>query len=539
MTLTALKPQAPAQVIWQDATPECQVGDIIRKPFAPIARVVGKETLKDGRTCLVVTFPSCRDRHTEEWVVGELAAQAVEELVEVEAPAASAPAHTVETLKTLTWNQVQKLHTSLGLKATAASRTRRDYENRIIAAQPPQPQTIAEPEHIATPMTCATCPLSEKLNPLACDVERSLGHRIKIENHRHQCGVSGNVVQGWWEAKTALDFDFYGDPVINCYGEVSRTQGQVEVIETVKIEVSETVVTATDDAPPNRGDNGRGRVTLSLPKPTVTIACIPHATKPKADDNFMTAFTKESEDDCKFNDLAYLSQLEMEAQLATEKTVIDSEEEAIAYTRLQQIERDIEFYNRPESKPQLSPVIQQLETQMTELNKLFKITPFDPSILPPTYDDDLDEQPVANIEPEGTIYWRTPLVEGTIVGKKGAIRQFYIRNDEIFIIIKAGFTASETKQPNVRHQQIRAAIEAGRNFNPRMYKQYACFARETENYNGIGRIKQGQDGRWWAWSIWSQTDTGHPFYSKKIAIGYLEKVAQEHKLGRRGASCAK
>jgi hypothetical protein len=60
---------APQPKIWEDATAEAQPGDIIRKPFCPIARVVGKENLKDGRVCLVVTFPGCHDRHVEEWVL--------------------------------------------------------------------------------------------------------------------------------------------------------------------------------------------------------------------------------------------------------------------------------------------------------------------------------------------------------------------------------------------------------------------------------------------------------------------------------------
>lgn len=55
--------------IWQDATPEAQVNDVIRRPFTPIARVVGKEVLKDGRTCLIVEFPNCRDLEKEEWVL--------------------------------------------------------------------------------------------------------------------------------------------------------------------------------------------------------------------------------------------------------------------------------------------------------------------------------------------------------------------------------------------------------------------------------------------------------------------------------------
>lgn len=68
--------------IWETPTAEAQVGDVIRKPYCPIARVVGKEILKDGRTCLIVDFPGCRDRHTEEWVLSAV------EVVTVAAPAA-------------------------------------------------------------------------------------------------------------------------------------------------------------------------------------------------------------------------------------------------------------------------------------------------------------------------------------------------------------------------------------------------------------------------------------------------------------------
>jgi hypothetical protein len=711
MTLTALKPQTPAQVIWQDATPKCQVGDVIRKPFAPIACVVGKEILKDGRTCLIVTFPNCRDRHTEEWVVGEVAA-----------PAASASAHTAETLKTLTWNQIQKLHTSLGLKATALSRTRWDYENRIIAAQP---QPVVETEQIATPLTCATCPLARH-----------------IDGDRYCCGLTDAVTCGHWEAETdcyqeiadletemteliasaeipvsatvtpskiqveapiapakrAMPFFFnlplpkyvafsekqsvpcciasttrdraneykeqfwlaqqgykvYGGeqlPTIECwqfdaylqlinpsaiYAEVIKNASKLDATECLEFiiaaecpfifhelengkdywnyaprakyvwategcqadigtnvtmhdsihaiaerirsvldeaknfaknpqpswwyfemmtEIGEyqkslpdllpitqpkkTNTTTNDDAPPNRGDNGRGRISAT----STLTASTPVSTAPirqaKQDDNFISAMVKESALDKQFYDLAYLSECQLKAQLAVERTAMGSEDEVITLLHLEKIDKAIEYYHRPKSEPQLFPAVQ-LE-KMTELKadtlKLFKITAFDPSILP-THDENLDEQPVTEIEPEGTIHWQTP-IKGTIVGKKGAIRQFYIRNDEIFIVINAGFTASETKHPNVRHQQIRAAIEAGRTFNPRMYQQYACFARETENYNGIGRIKQGQDGRWWAWSIWSQTGTGHPFFSKEIAIGYLDKMAQQHQLARQSVTCPK
>jgi hypothetical protein len=67
MTTSLVAP--PLQpTIWQDATPAAEVKDIIRKPFCPIARVVGKEVLKDGRTCLIVDFPNC-DCPAEVWTL--------------------------------------------------------------------------------------------------------------------------------------------------------------------------------------------------------------------------------------------------------------------------------------------------------------------------------------------------------------------------------------------------------------------------------------------------------------------------------------
>lgn len=82
--MTTLLTSTIQPTIWHDATPEAQVNDVIRKPFCPIARVVGKELLKDGRTCLVVTFPGCRDLGKEEWVL-----PAVEVVAPVPTPATS------------------------------------------------------------------------------------------------------------------------------------------------------------------------------------------------------------------------------------------------------------------------------------------------------------------------------------------------------------------------------------------------------------------------------------------------------------------
>ena len=92
MTLTQTAPKPAATIkIWEDASPHAAVGDIIRKPFCPIARVVGKEILADGRTCLIVTFPGCHDRHVEEWVLETPAVTGHPAMPKTTAPAIPAP----------------------------------------------------------------------------------------------------------------------------------------------------------------------------------------------------------------------------------------------------------------------------------------------------------------------------------------------------------------------------------------------------------------------------------------------------------------
>ena len=162
------------------------------------------------------------------------------------------PAHTQKSLDALPWNEIQKLHTSLGLKATAESRTRRDYQRRIVATQP---QPVVEPEAVASPLTCAACPLARL-----------------IDGNRYCCGLTNIVTRGHWEANS------------DCYDAVAEAQAETETTEIVaepealiaQIETApqETAVqpqptiataTTTDDAPPNRGDNGRGRVEVIAP----------------------------------------------------------------------------------------------------------------------------------------------------------------------------------------------------------------------------------------------------------------------------------
>ena len=226
------------------------------------------------------------------------------------------PVHTQKSLDALTWNEIQKLHTSLGLKATAESRTRRDYQRRIVATQP---QPVVEPEAVASPLTCAACPLARL-----------------IDGNRYCCGLTNNVTRGHWEANS------------DCYDAIAEAEAETETTETVApitqietapqkiaVQPQPTIATATttDDTPPNRGDNGRGRVEAIAPAIASSLI----------DDNFMTAFTQESLKERYWNDLAYLEQLEMNAQIALERTYIGSEEEKIALLHLKQIECDIEI----------------------------------------------------------------------------------------------------------------------------------------------------------------------------------------------------
>jgi len=406
------------------------------------------------------------------------------------------PLHTQKSLDALTWNEIQKLHTSLGLKATAETRTRRDYQRRIVATQP---QPVAKPEAVASPLTCAACPLARL-----------------IDDNRYCCGLTNNVTRGHWEANS------------DCYDAVAEAQAETETTEIVAEPeapiAQKTAATTTDDAPPNRGDSGR-RIEVA----TIASSLI--------DDNFMTAFTQESLKERYWNDLAYLERLEMSAQIAIEKTCIGSEEEKIALLHLKKIERDIAFYNLPQPEPQVSPVIAQLQNQMAKLKaEVQGQFTIDDSILTIAK----PKLAAISLEPEGTIHWHGPL-QGTIVGKK-SLRNFYVKSRnclvdlnlsdpatyEIMIVLGADFTAAEFSRPNIRHQQIRSAIVAGRSFNPRDFKDSEEFLTKTEDYCGRGRVMEHADGRWWAWS--TNGVTGQSFLYENLAQKYLDYVADRRKL---------
>lgn len=131
------------------------------------------------------------------------------------------PLYTQKSLDQLTWNEIQKLHKSLGLKATATTRSRRDYQLRIIAAQP---QPAVEPEATVTPLTCEICPLARL-----------------IDGNRYCCGLTDAITRGHWEAKT------------DCYEAVAQQAPETETtepvaeVETPIAPVSPTPLTAEEN----------------------------------------------------------------------------------------------------------------------------------------------------------------------------------------------------------------------------------------------------------------------------------------------------
>lgn len=162
------------------------------------------------------------------------------------------PLHTQKSLDALTWNEIQKLHTSLGLKSTAETRTRRDCQRRIVATQP---QPVVESEAVVSPLTCAACPLARL-----------------IDGNRYCCKLTDSVVRGHWEANS------------DCYDAVAEAEAETETTEIVaepeapiaQIETAPQEIAITpapiaptaigkNDKPPNCGDNGRGRVEAIAP----------------------------------------------------------------------------------------------------------------------------------------------------------------------------------------------------------------------------------------------------------------------------------
>jgi hypothetical protein len=125
-----------------------------------------------------------------------------------------------------------------------------------------------------------------------------------------------------------------------------------------------------------------------------------------------------------------------------------------------------------------------------------------------------------------TITWKTPF-QGEILGRNGK-RPFFIEGDCIYIVLQSKtncFCASERAHPNYHHKVIRQAIEAGKNFDSLSKIGEPC---------RFGRIYQSCDGWWWVWGYGEAR--GHNFFTRPMALKYLEMKSVEAVAGDRATS---
>lgn len=383
--------------------------------------------------------------------------------------------HTTETLKLLTWSELRTLHSSLKLKAGGK---RADYEARILELQPITIADIAAP----TSFTCAQCPFARL-----------------IEDNKYCCEVSqtaSDVRLGHWEA------------TVSCFESLAESIAELdEVVE------AETPIAPEPIAPEE----------IAVIQPISLAERMTGLTRHPFRYEWDVHQGKHSFSASCFG-LCECSRCERERELPLNEQRRGSHQ--IMLERLSQVKAP-------------TPVIQPPKNRADVQNFTLDL-----SVLSVAATNNA----ARNSEAEGTIHWHSPL-QGTIAGKKGALRNFYIRsrnclininlNDpatyEIMLAVNANFTAAESKHPNVRHQQIRSAIEAGRVFAPKTFKNSPQFLMHTENYRDIGRIMQGKDGRWWAWL--NSGITGHPFDSENQAYKYLDFAADQRNQSQKLQAC--
>lgn len=373
------------------------------------------------------------------------------------------PVYTQKKLDKLTWNQVQKLHKSLGLKATGA-RTRRHLQHNILAAMPQR----SLPEAIATPLTCANCPLARN-----------------IEDSRYSCtaDVVGYATRGHWEART------------ECYQVVADAQPKTATAETLIAPESIIPELITPEE-------------IAVVKTKISLA------------ERMTGLTRHP--------------FRYEWDVMNGSHCFTSAMYGLCECSRCEVERELPLSEQRRGSHQIAieRSHRKKKTQITE-TKVQQFT-IDRSIL--TLEP---ESLSSSVDPEGTIHWET-LFNGTIVGKRGVLRRFWLRTVcdgffadknsrhdpnqyEIQVVISDTFVESESRRPNnVRIVQIREAINLGRLFDAKAFKSSPNFERDTEACNG-GRIRQECDGRWWAWA--EQGITGHTHSCREDACKYLERIA--------------
>jgi hypothetical protein len=221
-------------------------------------------------------------------------------------------------LKALPWNEVQKMHRTLNLRQGPDGGKRADYERRILTYFTRRDELLNKE---STGVTCATCQFAKHL-----------------DGNRYCCGLTDAVTRGHWEATT------------DCLEAIGETEAETAVAE------AEAPIASTKNSPGVEVEPVAKAIEIQAqePKPIVKIPIPIAVSHAKASEGFMAAMVKESERDREFHDILYLSQCEMEAQLAIEATEVGSKEEAIAYRCLRAIERSIElgsFYTSPVINP--------------------------------------------------------------------------------------------------------------------------------------------------------------------------------------------
>ena len=367
--------------------------------------------------------------------------------------------HTQESLKSLSWDEVRSLHTSLGLAATATSRTRGHYEFRILEAQP---QKVEEPIAQATTQTTAqtaTQLIAQTTDDQPPGRDDSRG-RVEPENWfadlftpkesetQKLQGELDLLIEQELKAQLAIERTPEGSPEeVTAYSHLRKVEANIAEVEEV---IARSYPRIWDKADPGMAIGDYARIPFH-PIAVVTV-------KEEMSDGRTRILVRTGN---------HSEEWYLPAPLISEPIwSLDQIEEAIA-----QLKSDI------------------------GLSKLL-----DRPVRATEYDSE-------------TIAWKTPF-QGEILGREGRRHSFFIENNCIHLVIQSresAFCASERTRKNYHHAVIRQAIEAGKTFD-----QSSAIGEPCQ----FGRIHQSCDGWWWAWGE-GQT-VGHKFLTRLMALKYLE-----------------
>lgn len=343
--------------------------------------------------------------------------------------------HTQESLKSLSWDEVRSLHASLGLAATATSRTRRDYESRILEAQP---QKVEEPiTQTATPLIAQTTQTTDDQPPGRGDgrgrVEpenwfADLFTPKESETQKLQ-GELDLLIEQELNAQLAIECTVKGSPEeVTAYSHLRKVEANIAEVEEA---IARSYPRIWEKADPGMAIGDYVRIPFH-PIAVVTV--------------------KEEMSDGRTRILV--------------RTGNHSEEWYLPAPLISPVESVW-------SLDQIEEAIAQLKSDIGSSKLL--------------------DRPVRTTEYDSeTIAWKTPF-QGEILGREGRRHSFFIENNCIHLVIQSresAFCASERTRKNYHHAVIRQAIEAGKTFDQSSAISEPC---------RFGRIHQSCDGWWWVW----------------------------------------